>query len=79
MRNTGGKHITDTFRFKHHAIPIPKIMATDPILDAICCLTAAIEGIQEAAHDELQAIVSLCHILLRKKTTTTPTTSYTSP
>jgi hypothetical protein len=64
MRDTGGKHIINTFRYKHHAILIPKITITDCILNATCCLTAAIEGIQEAAPDELQAIKSLCQILL---------------
>jgi hypothetical protein len=49
MRNTGGKCITDTFRYKHHAIPIPKVTATDCILEATHRLTTAIEGVQEAA------------------------------
>jgi hypothetical protein len=66
MRNTGGKRITDMFRYKHHAIPIPVITATDCILEATHQLTAAIEGVQEAAPDKLQAIKSLCHILLSK-------------
>jgi hypothetical protein len=56
MANTGGKPITDTFRFCHHAIPVPSIMATDRILDATARLTAAIEGVQEAPPDELAAI-----------------------
>ncbi len=33
MANTGGKRITNTFRFCHNAISVPSIMATD----RICC------------------------------------------
>jgi hypothetical protein len=48
MANTGGKRITDTFQFKHHAIPVPEIMATNRIIDTTERLTAAIAGIQNA-------------------------------
>jgi hypothetical protein len=34
MADTGGERITDTFRYNHHAIPVPKITATNRILDA---------------------------------------------
>jgi hypothetical protein len=34
MRDTGGKRITNTFRFQHHALPVPHIMATDRIFQA---------------------------------------------
>jgi hypothetical protein len=34
MRDTRGKRITDTFRFQHHALPVPHITATDRILQA---------------------------------------------
>jgi hypothetical protein len=44
MANTGGKRITDMIRFKHHAIPVPKITATDRIIDATTRLTATIAG-----------------------------------
>jgi hypothetical protein len=68
MRNTGGKCITDTFRYKHHAIPVPVVTAIDRILKATHQLSKAIEGVQEAAPDKLQAIKSLCpHILLGKQ------------
>ena len=67
MRDTGGKlHITYTFWYKHHTIPVPVVIATDPILKATPQLTTAIAGIQEAALEELQAIKSLRHILLGK-------------
>ena len=59
MANSGGERITDTFQFCHLAIPVPSITATDRILDAMARLTAAIEGIQEAPHDELAAIQTL--------------------
>jgi hypothetical protein len=67
MHDTGGEHITNTFRYKHHAIPVPEVTATDCILQANHHLTAAIEGIQEAAPDKLQAIKSLCRNLLGEK------------
>ncbi len=81
MHDTGSKCIINTFRYIHHAILVPKIMITDRILNATCCLTVAIEGIQEAAPDKLQAIKSLCQIFLGKHPppTTTPTTFYISP
>jgi hypothetical protein len=52
---------------KHHAIPVPEVTATDCILEATHHLNAAIEGVQEAALDELQAIESLRHILLSEQ------------
>jgi hypothetical protein len=59
MADTGGEHITDTFRFCHHAISVPSITATDRILDATTRLTAAIEGVQEAPPNELITIQAL--------------------
>jgi hypothetical protein len=67
MHNTGDECITDTFQYKHHAIPDPIVTATDRILKATHQLTAAIEGVQEAAPDKLQAFKSLYHILLGKR------------
>jgi hypothetical protein len=67
MRKTGGECITDTFRYKYHVIPIPGVTATDCILKATHHLTTAIDGVQEAAPDKLQAIKSLHHILLGKR------------
>jgi hypothetical protein len=64
MYNTSGECIIDTFRYKHHAIPVPEVTATDCILEATHRLTASIEGVQEAAPYKLQAIKSLRHILL---------------
>ncbi len=53
MHDTGVEHIRDTFRYKHHATPIPEATTTDCILKATHHFTMAIEGIQEAAPDEL--------------------------
>jgi hypothetical protein len=66
MADTGGKRITDTFRFKHHAIPVLEIMATDRIIDAIERLSATIAGIQDAPPNKMEAIQSLCTLLLGK-------------
>ncbi len=44
MANTGGERITNTFRFKHHAISVPEITATNRIIDATERLTAIIAG-----------------------------------
>jgi hypothetical protein len=65
--NTSDERITDTFCYKHHAIPVPEVTATNCILEATHHLTMAIEGIQKATPDKLQAIESLHHILLVKQ------------
>jgi hypothetical protein len=64
MANTGGERITNTFRCKHHALPVPVITATDRIINATTRLTAAIAGIQEAPPNKMEAIQSLCTLLL---------------
>jgi hypothetical protein len=47
-------------------MPIPTITPTDRIIAAIRHLTDAIAGIQEAPPDKLQAILTLCQLLLGK-------------
>ena len=42
MDGTGGKRLTDTFRFKHHAMPVPSIAPTNRIIAAALDLMAAI-------------------------------------
>jgi hypothetical protein len=64
MADTGGERITDTFRFKHHAMPVPIITPTDCIIAATQSLTAAIAGVTEAPPTELQAIENLRLLLL---------------
>jgi hypothetical protein len=66
MADTGGKRINDTFQFKHHAIPVPEITATDRIIDATTRLTAAIAGVQDAHPNKMEAIQSLCILLLKE-------------
>jgi hypothetical protein len=66
MANTGGQRITDTFSFKHHAIPVPEINVTDRIINATTRLTAAIAGIQDAPPKKMESTQSLCTLLLGK-------------
>ena len=73
MADTGGERITDTFRYIHHALPVPKITATDRILEATARLTAAIEGVQESPPDELAAIQALRTLLLGEVPPSAPT------
>ena len=67
MEDTGRERLTKTFRFKHHAMPVPPINATDCIITATWALTAAIKGTQESPPNELQAIANLRLILLGEK------------
>ena len=53
MRDTSGECIMDRFHYKHHAIPVLEVTATDRILKATHHLTAAIEGVQKATPDKL--------------------------
>jgi hypothetical protein len=65
MADTGGERITN-FQFKHHAIPVPEITATNRIIDATTRLTATIAGIQDAPPAKMEAILSLRTLLLGK-------------
>jgi len=67
------QRITDTFGYNHHAIPVPKITATNRILEATACLTAAIEGVQESPPDKLAAIQALRTLLLGEVPPIAPT------
>jgi hypothetical protein len=64
MADTGGERITNMFQFKHHAIPVPEITATNRIIDATTRLTAAITSIQDAPPNKIEAIQSLRTFLL---------------
>jgi hypothetical protein len=68
MANTGGEKITNTFQFKHHALLMPKITSINRIINATTQLTAAISGIEEAPPNKMEAIQSLCTLLLVKVT-----------
>jgi hypothetical protein len=72
MAGTGGERITNTFCFKHHAIPVPEIITTDRNIDATSRLTAAIAGIQDAPPNKMEAIQFLCTLLLGKVLTLLP-------
>jgi hypothetical protein len=73
MKDTGAERVTDMFRYQHHAIPVPHIMATDRIIAAACRLTDVIQGVQEALADEMAAIASLCFLLLGETLPLDPT------
>jgi hypothetical protein len=66
MADTGGEQLTNKFCFKHHAMPVPTITPMDRIIAAIRHLTDAIPSVQEAPPDKLQAILTLCQLLLGK-------------
>jgi hypothetical protein len=74
MADTDGERITNTFQFKHHAIPVPDITATDRIIDTTTRLTTAIAGVQDRTPDEMEASQSLCTILLGKFAPLSPPT-----
>ena len=73
MADTGGERNTDTFRYNHHAIPVPKITATDRILEATARLTTASEGVQEFLPNELATIQALRTLLLGEVPPIAPT------
>jgi hypothetical protein len=66
MEGTGIKRLTNILHFKHHAMTVPIITPTNQIIAATRQLTAAISGVQESPPDKLQAIATLCHLLLGK-------------
>jgi hypothetical protein len=68
MKKMGGERVTDTFCYQHHAMLVPVITATNPILEATCQLTDAINGAQEAPLDKMAKIQNLCALLLGKVT-----------
>jgi hypothetical protein len=63
MADTGGKRITNTFQFKHPAIPVPEITATNRFIDTTTILTATIAGIEDAPPNKMDAIQSLLLLL----------------
>jgi hypothetical protein len=63
---TSSKCLTDSFHFKHHAMPVPTITPINRTIAATRDLMAAFLGMQEAPPNKLQAIATLCQILLGK-------------
>jgi hypothetical protein len=75
MHDTGAERVTDTFRYRHHAIPVPHITATNRIIAAARQLADAIQGVQEAPADKMAAIALLCFLLLGEGLPPDPTSS----
>ena len=73
MHDTGAERVTDTFHYRHHAILVPHITATDRIIATARQLADAIQGIQEALANEMAAIASLCFLLLGETLSPDPT------
>ena len=69
MQDTFREEITDTFRFRHHAIPLPTILDADWIIEATRKLTSAMAGRQNAPQDKLETIQALRSILPREEPT----------
>ena len=73
---TGGERISDTVRFKHHAIAIPQLTPADRILEAARDLDDAIRQLPKRAPiDELQAIELLREVLLGETKRPLPATT----
>jgi hypothetical protein len=66
MKDTGSKHVTDTFHYQHNAILVPFIMATDCIMEATWRLTNAINGVQEMPPNKM-AVIHMLHALFLGK------------
>jgi hypothetical protein len=75
MKDVGGECAADTFHYQHLALLVPIITATNRILEALCRLANAINGVQEAPLDKMTAIQSLQALHLGKKTPQEPETS----
>jgi hypothetical protein len=64
VTDAGAVRITDTFKFLHHTLPVPKVSSTDRIVKATKHLRQAINDHTTTAPDELQAIEHLRALLL---------------
>ncbi|KAL7524050.1 hypothetical protein ACHAXR_001126, partial [Thalassiosira sp. AJA248-18] len=74
---SGATRLTDTWKFKHHALPIPTISPTDRIVQATQNLAATIQGANPAQPDELAAIEHL-RALISNSSVPEPTVSPTT-
>ena len=73
MASTVAERLSDTVRFKHHAITIPYLTPADRILEAAQQLDSAIkQQPQKATMDKLVAIELLRKVLLRERKKTPP-------
>ena len=74
--STGGERISDTVKFRHHAIAIPSLTPADRILEAAQDLDDAIrQQPKQALLDERKAIELLREVLLGKRKTPLPPNS----
>jgi hypothetical protein len=64
VTDTGAVRITDTFKFLHHALPVPQVSSADRIVQATKDLRQAIDGATTSAPDELEAIKQLRALIL---------------
>ena len=56
LAETRAVRLTNTWKFKNHAIKIPTVTPTDRIFQATYQLTATIQGAIDPPSDELEAI-----------------------
>ena len=74
LPSTGGERISDTVRFKHHAITIPQLTPADRILEAARQLQTAIkQQPKKAPMDKITAIELLREVLLWGEKNHSPT------
>ena len=78
VTKSGAVRLTDTWKFKHHAISTPTITPVDRITKATRDLNAAINGHTTAPPDELDAIQQL-HALIVNKPVAPPPAAATPP
>ncbi|EED89749.1 predicted protein [Thalassiosira pseudonana CCMP1335] len=64
VTDAGAVRTTDTFKFLHHTLPVPKVSSTNRIVKATKHLRQAIDDSTTTAPDELQAIENLRALLL---------------
>ena len=65
---SGATRLTDTWKFKHHSLPIPSVSATDRIVKATQHLAKAIQGSNASPPDEMEAIEHLRALLSNNST-----------
>ena len=70
---SGAVRLTDTWKLKHHSLPIPTVTATDRIIKATQHLASTIQGVNDAPPDELAAIEQLRALISNNSTPVAPT------
>ena len=59
VTESGAFRLTDTWKFKHHALKTPTVTSADRIVQATKNLTSAIQGGNKTGTDKLAAIANL--------------------